>query len=308
MRSFAILTGLIVLAVPATHLVAASNSSSGGPTPDYLCAQDVNAALERERFLYESVLFGRGKAKDDPPGSTRVDADGVKWIKKSSIQSGNGETYGTGWVSDGYDTIDDQEMDEKTYRDPVPQGNSASSNAGKGIFQTQKASTSELIPPLLQSMRAFKCRLAAVCRSVELSLGTPADWDPSEAQELVDDVEGCEPLPFKLMTSCQFQTSDGQNAANATPLLEAIARNYCEPLVERTIAYQEAQLKFLVHEDGANRSIRQLAGYLDPLLEAVRFPLLTPLRQSSTFLNQFSRVPCFLSYCVEKQDESESEF
>jgi len=63
-------------------------------------------------------------------------------------------------------------------------------------------------------------------------------------------------------------------------------------------SYEESQLLFLTHEDAAQRTLRQFAGFLEPLLVKLRFPFLSPLQQVSNFIGEWSSVSCFLPYCA----------
>ncbi len=285
--------GLGLILFPS--LAFADNSSSadpgqaggGGTAPADICVQEIHRNMHREQFLYETVLFGLRPSADEPAGAMRLDEDGTLWIKNSDQQ----------WTTDDQDPIGDDAMDSRTLQDPLAGGTSSQNSTAThlGIFETQRASTSDLIPPLLQSMRAFKCRLAAVCESVNISLKTPKNGE-STVDEVA--VPGCEPLPFTPYPGCQLsQSSDA--GATATAFDADTLLSYCRPVAAKFVAYEEAQMRFLAHYDGAHRSLRQLGGFLEPLLEAVKFPLLNPLRQAVTFLSQWANVPCFLSYCAD---------
>ncbi|MFA6523727.1 MAG: hypothetical protein WCS85_05160 [Candidatus Peribacteraceae bacterium] len=283
---------LLALATSAPAILHAADPVAASADT---CIQDINQWLNRERFTYHSVLFGVRNAKSDPVGSTRVDQQGVLWIKSNTNR----------WTSPPLARRTDAQMDRTTAFDPlsvISKSSSSSPAVRSGIFETQQATTSELIPALLQSFRAFECRVETVCESAERALYLAAESDSSVSTTPGKGVPGCrmglapvDPLPVSCRPTLLTILPD---------LLQA--RGYCEPAKEELLRFEEQELAFLVHYDAAHRSLRQFGGYLEPLYEIVRFPFLTPLRETAQFMNIWNRIPCFEPYCSQERASSSS--
>lgn len=282
--------GLLLFLLPQS--ISATDDPAASISPGATtCVQDIDKTLNRERFLYESVLFGVRPASEERGGATRVDSEGTEWIKNDKGK----------WVSDGRDAMTDDEMDRKTASDPlrdiaaereqgITSGATEETPAIRhGILESQQALTSDLLPPILQSFRAFQCRAAAACEGI----GRVAASGEASTETMQITIPGCETLPVKPVQSCR-----------PSPLINdwndlSVIRAHCDPVMRTMVRYQEAQLAFLTHEDAAHRTLRQFAGYLEPMLQRLRFPFVSPLRQVADFLNRWSHVPCFLPYCAE---------
>ncbi len=281
------LLGFVLMrsAAPLQATVAtntSSSSSSSSQDAGDKCTADIDKALRRERFLFETMLLGNRHAAEEGPRATRVDEDGNTWIKNTDGK----------WVTSGKDTITDEEMDGKTAKDPLAKTEDVDPKDAAirpGILETQKALTSDLIPPVLQGFRAFQCRLESLCAGVDQSANTPASSASSSSMSVI--IPGCQPVEEKLIASCQPSAIFTINDTVA-------ARTYCRPVMKELTSYEESQLLFLTHEDAAQRTLRQFAGFLEPLLVKLRFPFLSPLQQVSNFIGEWSSVSCFLPYCA----------
>lgn len=313
MKKFSLFLGIILFLIflrplagntqEASDTESSSSSTSSMGMAD-ACKQDINRALSRERFLYEGVLFGVRPAAKLPNGSTRVDEEGRTWLKNDDDK----------WVSAEQSPKNDKEMDDATAHDHLPPLSSSSSSSSQaagvrpGILETQEALTSDLLPPILQSFRAFQCRVTAVCKAASLAVQWPAGDEsiqergkdePTTALDndfLSVDITGCLDLEVHLPRSCQPtpRTTFLKSYMDA-----AVVRTYCQPTAQSLLQYEEAQLSFLAHYDAAHRTLRQFAGYLEPFLASVRFPFLSPIRQDAQFFNTWNRIPCFLPFCAQ---------
>jgi len=275
-----LLLGLLFLALP---LIALSASTTDDATQSLeRCQADIVRALNRERFLYEAVLFGVPQASEEQGGAERVDDEGNIWTKNADGQ----------WVNAAQkDQIDDSEMDERTAADPLSPAADDSETPGvhPGVLETQQATTSDLLPPILQSFRAFQCRIAAVCKAASQAF-VAEGTDP-----ITVSVPGCIDQEIPSLTSCRPSPT---TTFMDTIMLHANAITFCQPIGEAMVSYQQAQLPFITHLDGAHRTLRQFAGYVEPLMSAASFPFLTPIQEAANFLKQWTRVPCFLPLCV----------
>lgn len=229
------------------------------------CVLQVFQMLSHEERFFRGVLYGQKKSELLPAGSVRTDKELNRWIK-----TGDGE-----WKSyaDGYSGTmwSDGQMD-----------NEADVPARRGIFEIRKASTSELIPPILQSLRALQCRLRAVCRLAKDSLGA----DPEDAIRV--EVDGCLPQGFHPLPQCLDAESAGE-----------VGIGICEQAVEAILEREVQLLKTAVAYDAAYRTLLQFAGQFEGFLDDFQLPLLTPLWQAVRALGSLGKIPCFLSQCDE---------
>ncbi|MDD4319596.1 MAG: hypothetical protein PHW10_04720 [Candidatus Peribacteraceae bacterium] len=270
---------------PARAQETAPQQSFDVRTP---CATEINRALNKERFLFESALFGIRPAREERTGASRVDWKGNIWIKTES------NSWATSGGPDGDITKSNGEMDEETAPDPLAPDTGIDPSEGRtGILQTQRALTSDIIPPLLQSFRAFQCRALTVCEAADKATGSPKKDGDSASQSSLQAI-GCRPMDPAPLPLCR-----------PTPVwtfVDTVAmRSYCAPVAEELIRYEESLLGYLAHEDAAHRSLRQFGGNFEPILRMLDFSFLTPLDQASQFLGRFSRLPCFLPYCAPAQ-------
>lgn len=232
-------------------------------TPE--CQADSAIALGREQRMFRSVLFGQKSPSDSPIGSVRFGKDGAAWLK----------TANNTWKSKatGYDgtTWTDTQM---TLQAEFP--------ARRGIFQVRKATTSELIPPILQSFRALQCRLKISCRLVQESLrrGLPAT--------IRIEADGCTPMDLAPIASCSL-TDDTSYAV--------VQIDACERRAAAILDHEQNVVQLAVAYDAAYRSLAQFAGTFEGFLTDFRFPLIEPLWQAVRAVSNIQGLPCFLAQC-----------
>ncbi len=228
------------------------------------CFGDISRLMDREQRLYRSVLFGQKAAADLPVGATRVDREFHVWMK----------TGGTAWrsLAEGYagTTWSNLLMDERA---DVP--------VRRGLLEQRQTPTSDLLPPLLQSVRALQCRLRAVCALSRL----PAPDDA--AVPVVVEVPGCVPQSFTPLRSCTPAT------------VVDLSFGDCDAAAVSVVEREMQLLRLLVAYDAAHRSLLQFAGGFEGFLADVRLPLLQPLWQAVRVLGSLDGLPCFLSQCDE---------
>lgn len=223
----------------------------------------MEAALAHEQRLYRSVLFGQKEAQALPRGSVRIDEDGKTWLK----------TMGNEWtlaeISDEGDVRTDEEIDD-----------GAEFPARRGIFEIRRTPTSDLIPPILQSLRALQCRLRAVCMIAAASPG-------SDEQSIDVQPDGCMEQTFPRLSAC----------IDATQV--TIGTDSCDSAIAAIIAQESELLKLAVAYDAAYRSLLQFAGIFEGFLHDFTFPILEPIWQAVRVIGQMNGIPCFLSQCDE---------
>jgi hypothetical protein len=222
------------------------------------CLGQVYDRIAHEERVYRSVLFGQKKSADLPQGSVRFDKTFKTWLK-----TGDGQ-----WRTPaGQDTASDSTMDSQA---DVPRR--------RGIFEIRKTPTSNLIPPLLQSMRALQCRLRSACQAARMSQSVTSETVKAQ-------IDGCLQFEFPTFTACKGNS------------ITSIGLGSCDGAVEGVLAREEKLLELIVAYDGAYRTLMQFAGTFEGFMVDFRFPLLEPLWQTVRTLGAFDKLPCFLAQC-----------
>ena len=268
MKKTLILIGLILFVSPIQS-VAQSDVQ--------LCREKINLSLAKEQRLYRSVLYGEPEADEAPIGTVRFDDKGTPWMKKEDNKWSTAEEE---------ESPDGIEVTEKTQSNSE-MDSSAELETRKGIFQTRRMLTSELIPYLTQSLRALRCRTEAVCelakRSVYQENNTPSS--------IKIQTSGCVERQVMTYPECQFKAKD-DTLADASDIYER-----CDNVVKQMIEREESLLKMAVEYDAAYRSMLQFAGNFDLFMKELQWPFTFTLRQATGLIGQFNRIPCFLSSC-----------
>jgi hypothetical protein len=229
------------------------------------CLEQVYGRMAHEERFYRSVLFGQKKSEDLPEGSVRYDTEYDTWMKTGdkqwrSINPGNQKI-----------TWNDSNMDEQSDIKPRI-----------GLFEVKKTPTSDLIPPMLQSMRALQCRLRAVCLGANQSAVAAADKTTVKVQP-----DGCLEFELPVFTSCKNN------------LITTIGPGACASAVNAIIERESRLLQMTVAYDSAYRTLAQFAGIFEGFLTDFRFPLLEPLWQMIRTLGTLDNLPCFSAQCDE---------
>lgn len=263
MRYPLFIIGLLIVLTPAS--VAAGSADS--------CRVKTNQEIAREHRLYRAYLFGKRNAEDAPVGDVRYDIKGRAWIKTDADsvpwRNSDPENQGLKWSNNVMDSQDE-------HADALPL---------IGIFETKRVNTSELIPYLLQSIRAFDCRLESLCEIARLS-------ETNEGDEPIDIAK------IQMQGCIEFTDLQSWPACHVNVQLEqADSRTYCQEVSKQLVRREEEMLKLLVEYDAGYRSLLQLAGNFDIFLQEFRWPLAGTIRQAVELIGQLGRVPCFLSSC-----------
>ncbi len=247
------------------------------------CRDRVNYELGRELRLYRNVLFGKPRAEDASAGEVRYDKKGRAWLKTSESstpwRNSDPEQQGLQWS----DTVMD-EQDEHAESLPLV-----------GIFETKRMTTSELIPYLLQSIRAFECRAMSICNVVRQSEG----YNPEDEAQNLNSVQqlGCiEFTGLQTIPECHLSGKDTQAADQAD------TRSYCNEMVLQILQRERELLKLVVEYDAGFRSLLQFAGNFDIFLKEMRWPLANTVRQAVELIGKLDRIPCFVSSCDSSPD------
>ena len=266
-----------------TTLLAAPISVFASHEPDYnSCRESIDWLAWKEQRIFRAHLFGLTRARDAGISEVRFAKDKSIWIKTQGGGgiSNSGPITVDEWrsVSEGYENV--------TWYNPIvdSQGDIA---PRKGIFETRRRLSSELVPHITQAYRTFECRIEGICRLLELS----ESKDNHTPQNVTVDIFGCRDIPAGTFTACHLQT-------NPTPLsTQGNLRQYCQTMVE-TLREREVQVTKLVMEyDAGYRSVLQLSGILRSFLGEMRGTVLGSLRSAANLIASFSRIPCFIGSC-----------
>lgn len=231
------------------------------------CTAAINYKLGREQRQLRAAIFGQQKAADLPLGSVRFDfVYKEPWIK---IKPNEWRSLGPSSVSE---TLDDWNMD-----------NDADVRARRGILETRKAMTSELIPPILQVVRAAQCRMRSTCLLIK-EARDPKNWGGMGVKVYSP---GCKEFEANSIDAC-FTTD-----------ISSIDAGTCDATVDMIMDREMKMLELALSYDAAYRSLLQFSGTFEGFLDDFRFPLLQPLWQMVRAVGALDDLPCFISQCDE---------
>ena len=271
------LTALLLLACAlAPALPASAQQEPAGFPSAGDCLAQAFAEMGRQQRLYRVVLLGRKRAEKAKPSEIRYDADGDPWIKTRA------NTWQTIVEGKEEEILSDAEMDARLETDATWE-----TPFRPGIVETPQAVTSELIPAMLTSVRALRCRTKAVCAAVRESFVE----EPSDPLE--GDVPGC--LPLETYALSPFEACRFVRQGSYVDPTAAVAS--CREAAELTVQREMDLLKALVGYDAGYRTLLQFAGTMDNFAQEFKFSLLQPLWETIAVFRQISRIPCFLSAC-----------
>jgi hypothetical protein len=277
--------GTFLLALARAPSSAWAQAAVGGPA-DAAGLEDLYDAFGREHRLSRAVLFGQPAAADAPIASVFYDEAGDPWAK-----TGDDE-----WKSpaDGYEgtTWSDAQMDRQVEKDLLcDDGEDGTSDLERscvrlprrGIFEIRATPTSDLVQPIVQTIRALQCRLRAVCELAPESQGV------EEGDTVTIELDGCLPMTFPAMEGCR---EVGATLFNTFP-------GFCRDARRQLVQREMELLTLTVSYDSSYRSLAQFAGMFQEFLTQFRFPLIEPLWQTVRMLGGLKGIPCFQAECNE---------
>jgi hypothetical protein len=234
------------------------------------CIDEVYASLQREMLFERSVIFGQKTAANLPRGAIRFDTLIKPWIKTADNEW---KTYGN---EDS--PLTDASMDSRSY---PPRR--------RGILETKKALTSELIPPILQTMRAMQCRLRYVC---EAALRSRASEIPQSFQLEAD---GCIKMTVQRFNSCR--TDESLEATSIDISTMNVQVGVCDAAAQEMMKREMSMLTLVMAYDGSYRSFLQFAGITQSFGSALRQPVLDVLSKTVMTLQNLGSGPGFTAQC-----------
>jgi len=266
MRHF--IFGTILLSLSVIPLALHAQTPVGAD----VCQEKINQELALEHRFFRSVIFGQKKAEDALVGEVRYDFFGNVWYK---VDDDDWRSVGEG-ISPG-DSRGDTAVDGAS---PIP--------PRKGLLETQRVSTSELVPFIGQSLRALQCRLDIICDAVRKSIQQTTDAPVN----IIADSYACLEVSRQTIPECHLL-----KGATETQDQRTAVETYCEEIAQQLMHQEAAVMNMTVEYDASYRTMLQLAGNFDLFLQEFRSPIVNSIRQMVNLVGLFNRVPCFLSSC-----------
>ncbi|MBU0458827.1 hypothetical protein KJ652_04490 [Patescibacteria group bacterium] len=307
MKIRSLTTGCVsVLLIGTLAALTISNVLADEPSPaepktavnSDACRTAINKRLAKELRIYRTVLFGRRRAEDAAIGEVRFGDEGEAYYKiskdswllikntKIEDEEEEGIRFSNSDIDGGGEELGIAELDSI----PPSEGGIDLSKEGlprRGILETKRVLSSELIPYLAQAMRSFACRADMVCEQAAYS----AEYGQWEDELIPVTVSGCLPVAWPVIPECMFAANDGSLTERAD-----IAK-YCPRVTSSLLARESEILKMLAEYDASYRSLLQFAGVFDDFLLEFRWALGTSLRQAASIITWLGRAPCFISSC-----------
>ena len=258
--------GFLLIVTIVTPLTVNAESEFGERFNASVCKNEMLDALAREQRQYRSIIFGEPPASGATIGHVRFDLNYHPFIKVGE------NTWRT--TASGRTAITFRDTDiELTAEFPTR----------RGIFDTPRTLTSELVPYLTQAIRAFDCRTQAWC-------SVPGQGIDDGDLVTIRNISGCDEIRLPALPTC--------NEAMDFPDIPD-TRSYCEKIQPNLVNREIALLKMATEYDAAYRTLLQFAGDFDSFLREFRFPFTNTLKKASQLIGQFQRIPCFSSSCDE---------
>lgn len=269
-------SSIVLLIVTLGALSLSTQSALAALIDAESCREDVRSAIAKKHRWYRIVLFGQKKAENSALATVRYNTDGTIWYKKKEDEwrtrdEGRKPTPLTN------EQMDDE--DENASRIPI-----------RGIFDTRRVTTSELIPYLLQTIHTLQCRIDTICEVAVQSVSNEA------GATFTISIPGCEATTEQAFTMCTVEEMEH----------ESDIRTYCSKIGADLLQREAALLKFAIEYDAAYRSFLQFAGAFDHFLREWRWTLTGTLRQLVYLIGWFDGIPCFISSCMEYPPSSSS--
>lgn len=161
----------------------------------------------------------------------------------------------------------------------------------KGILETRERLTSELVVPIVESYRTYRCKAAAVCMAV-------ADSMHRKSGTVDIDLLGCETQTLTRYDEC-YIAPPVPTPDETQGILQDIStiQNECDTLVEDSLRAERAILRLAVAYDTGHRSTLQFAGMMDWMMEDLSARAIRPIRDMVNMLGKLHEIPCFIGQC-----------
>lgn len=284
------------------------------------CQAAIGRELARELRIFRAVVYGEIAATGATVGHVKYDSEGDPWIKTGaednhawasikgnknrvmnneeagrvfgiSTEEAAAVSHGTIYNENGllWTKINGRGYNEwhaaLVFQSDEDMEKDAEVEPRRGIFETRRVLTTELVPYLVSSMRALQCRTKAICEGAQQTILSSENGTPEYTEPL-----GCQSIAIRPMPECQF------GGTGTYPNAEA-ALSYCPPVQQQMLEREAELLKFAVEYDAAYRSLLQIAGNMDLSLRELHWPFTATIRHSAALIGKLAHIPCFLSSC-----------
>lgn len=168
----------------------------------------------------------------------------------------------------------------------------------QGIFETKGRMTSEFIEPIMESYRVYRCRTLAVCEIAANSFNV-------DGGDVDLKILGCAERTIERYGECYFAgvadttSGSGKQQDAATNTLQR-----CQQLVDETLAGERAVIRLAVAYDAGYRSLLQLAGMVDWMLEGFPTETVKAISDMVNMLGKLHQIPCFIGQCDHPDTDS----
>lgn len=235
------------------------------------CLAETEERLASATRQLRSVVLGQRAAVSLPAGAVRYDRGGNAWRKTGDSAW---KSLAPGFANTTWSNL---QMDSQ-----------AESAPRRGLLEAKKKMTSEIIPDILQAVRAFQCQTRAICTAAKGSMLLDAPG-AIEVQPI-----GCIEFAVPRLNACRIEQPSGA-AAN----IADVGFGTCEEIRSQLVERETQLLSLLVSYDVAYRMLLQFAGTFDDFALAFREPIAAPFLQAVRILRIFSDQTCFTSQCDE---------
>ena len=157
-----------------------------------------------------------------------------------------------------------------------------------GILETKERLASELVWPIVESYRVYRCHSIAVCQAMQQS------FTSTEATGFSINTLGCAPRTVSRLLSCSFQQNP---ALNVTGQSIAQLTEQCGTLVQDSLNVERSILRMAISYDSGYRAALQLGGMIDWMQKDLPTSALAPLRDMVRLLGKLHEIPCFIGQC-----------
>jgi len=273
---------LIIGSLIFTSTVVTLQHASAQDVSADSCQEAINSEIAKELRFHRAVVFGEIAPESAPIGHVKYDTNGKPWIKMEEDK----------WASIK-EKDEEEDPIEIVFQNDDAMESDAEIEPRRGILDTKRTLTHELIPYLMQSMRALQCRTQAICNIALESMITSPEGGENAVEIVTVETLGCLPMFRSPINECRFPSEGGNvMASEQTGMLD-----YCPGVRDELLEREASLLKFVVEYDAAYRTMLQLAGNFDLMIQELRWPFTHTIRNVASILGVVSRIPCFLSTC-----------
>jgi hypothetical protein len=235
------------------------------------CKQVVHEKMAIEHRIFRSVVFGEPKPEDAPIGHVTFSKEGDSWIK----------TADSSWnsLAEGYE--------DTTWSNTQIKNQTAIADR-RGILETKRLATSDLVPYIVAATNTFDCRMRLLCRLAEESF---AQESTGSNDSITITLEDCEEQTFDRIPECS-PTEDVIQQRETADIF-----GYCSTLANTMLRREQDLLAMTVEYDAGYRSTLQFAGVFDFFVKSLQISLDKTVRQVTNVIGSLQKIPCFLSSC-----------